>query len=151
MVLQVHAGGRKGVTLLEIAIALAVLAILLISLGASFGALGRQSEMNRQLAVVTSEVGNALSMIHTAPFEAIGQELALNGYTALGGFSYRKDLTGIPFCLSDGQVAAALLGVTGAEGSGVVMPDPLNINVTVSWTSAAGAALSRTFATVRTR
>ena len=57
---HIHAAfGRKGVTLVEIVIALSVLTILLVSLGAALGAFGRQTEMNRQLAIATSEAGNA--------------------------------------------------------------------------------------------
>ena len=150
---DVHAAfGRKGVTLFEIVIALSVLTILLVSLGAALGTFGRQTEMNRQLAIATSEAGNALSLIHTAPFDAIGQDVAQHGFVSIGNFAYRKDLAGAPSNLPDGQISMTLLGVTVDPADGAVkLPDPLTMNVTVSWTMAGGATASRTFATVRTR
>ncbi len=147
-----HVCAGRGMTLLEIVVALSMLATLLVALGASLGTLGNQSELNRQLAVVDAEVGNALSVIHTAPFDAIGQDLVGHGFVSVGNFSYRKDLGAAPSSLPNGQVTIALLGVTVNPADGtVVLPDPLGLNVTIAWDMALTSTTSRTFATVRTR
>jgi hypothetical protein len=114
--------------------------------------LGNQSEMNRQLAVVDAEVSNALSIVHTAPFETIGQELISNGFTAVGGFAYRKNLSVNPSNLPNGQITVTLVGAVAApNGGNPVLPDPLTLNVTISWDMAMSAPATRTFASVRTR
>jgi hypothetical protein len=133
-------------TLLEIMIAIVVFVMLVVSSGGILAALARQSDLNRQMAVVDSEVSNALSLIHTAPFDSIGNGLVTDGYQDLGSNVFRKDLAGDPTELTDGQLNVTLRNVTG-----VPLPDPLFIDVVISWDCPPGGLVSRQFVTVRTR
>jgi len=123
-----------------------VLTLLAATSGGLLATLARQTEINRQMAVVDSEVGNALSLVHSAPFETIDQVLASDGFVALGGYVFRKDLSGAPTRLPNGRIDVAFRNVTGPP-----LPDPLYIDVTISWDAPPAGQQTKSFAAVRTK
>ena len=137
----------SGMTLVEIMISATVLVVFVAAGGLLLGSLARQGELNHDLAVVNSEAGNALSLIHAAPFDTIATQLGNDGYTALGDYLYRKILTGGPTYLPQGSIVVTFRDVT-AEGG---LPDPMYIDVRVDWTSVRAGHQTRNFVTVRTR
>jgi Tfp pilus assembly protein PilV len=140
-----RAAGNAGMTLLETMGAVMVLSLLVAGVGGLLTALARQTELNRHMAVVNAEVSNALSLIHAAPFASIGTALANDGYTDQGGFVYRKGLAGAPFNLPNGTLDVSLRNVVGAT-----LPDPLFIDVVVTWDCPPSGTATRGFVTVRT-
>lgn len=137
---------RLGMTMIEVMLAVSVLSMLVVSTGGAMLALMRQNEFNQQLALVDSEAGNVLSLVHAAPFDSIGTELQANGFVDMGNDTYQKDLGVAPFFLPQGTVSVTYLGVAGG-----VVPDPLQLNMVVSWNRMQASPMVRTFAAVRTR
>lgn len=123
-----------------------VLTLLAATSGGLLATLARQTEINRQMAVVDSEVGNALSLIHSAPFETIDQVLAADGFADQGGYVFSKDLSGAPTRLPNGRIDVAFRNVTGTP-----LPDPLYVDVTISWDMPPAGRETRTFVAVRTK
>ena len=135
-----------GITLLDIMVGIVVLTIVVVSSGGVLAALARQGELDRQFAVVESEVSNVLSLIHAAPFDSIGADLAADGFTDLGGFSYRKGLSDSPMSLTNGY-----LEVTLRDAVDIPLPDPLYMDVTVAWDVLPDDRITKRFVAVRTR
>lgn len=140
-------GAAGGMTLIEIMITVTVLSVFVAAGGLVLASLARQGELNHDLAVVNSEVGNALALVHAAPFDSIAQELLNDGSIDLGNFTYRKILTGAPTYLPQGSVTVQFRDVS----AGGVLPDPLCIDVTAEWTNTHSGHQLRSFVTVRTR
>lgn len=133
-------------TLIEIMIAIIVLTLMAASSGGLLVALARQSELNRQMAVVNAEVSNTLSLIHAAPFDSIGADLAVDGFANQGNFVYQKNLAANPTNLSGGTLTVAF-----RNAAGIPLPDPLYVDVTITWDAPPSGQDSRSFVTVRTR
>jgi hypothetical protein len=135
-----------GMTIVETMMAVLVLTILAAAVGGLLTALARQTEINRQMAVVNSEVSNALSLIHAAPFESIGNLLVADGYVDQGGSVYRKALSAAPHNLANGALNVSFRNVTPPD-----LPDPLYIDVVIAWDCPPSGQDTRSFVTVRTR
>jgi prepilin-type N-terminal cleavage/methylation domain-containing protein len=148
---RVHGGGgkagRAGMTLLETIMAIAVITILAAGVGGLLAALARQTELNRQMAVVNSEVSNALSLVHSAPYQSIGSTLVADGYVDRGNFSYRKDLSAAPLHLASGTLDVTFRNVVAPPA----LPDPLRVDVVIRWDCPPMGQATRSFVNVRTR
>ncbi len=140
-------GAAAGMTLIEVMITVTVLSIFVAAGGLLLATLARQGELNHDLAVVNSEVGNALALVHASPFDTIAQELLSDGSIDLGNYTYRKILTGAPTYLPQGSVTVQFRDVS----VGGILPDPLFIDVTAEWTNTHSGHQVRSFVTVRTR
>lgn len=133
-------------TLLEVAVAVVVLTLMCASAGGLLVALARQSELNRQMAVVNSETSNALSLVHAAPFDSIAAELQQDGYVDQGNFVYQKSLAGVPLSLPSGTINVSL-----RNANGIPLPDPLYLDINVTWDAPPSGQEVRNYVTVRTR
>ncbi|MEM7261551.1 MAG: hypothetical protein AAF488_06130 [Planctomycetota bacterium] len=114
--------------MVEVMIAIAILATLALSTLLTLVPIGRQTRLNRELQAATHAVGDVLERIHATPFNDL-QTLYPDGQTA----SVSE--------LQDGQLTVSYDDPTA---------DPAILTLTLSWNSPQISPVTRTFTTVRT-
>lgn len=122
-------GAEGGFSLIEVAMAVALLSILTISTLLTLVPVSRQTRLNREVEAATSEVRNVLERVQSTP------------YADLLGI-YPDGATMTVDRLESGQMTVAYDDVTA---------DPLVMNLAISWESPQVGAMARTFVTVKTK
>lgn len=120
---------ERGFSLLEVAMAVALLSVLTISTLLTLVPVSRQTRLNREVQAAVSEVSNILERVHSTPY---------------------ADLTTL---YPDGSTIAVDHLDNGELTIGYEDPsaDPLLMNVTISWESPQVGPMTRTFVTVKTK
>lgn len=128
-------GAMGGVTLVELIVAVAIIAFGVVTLMAQIEASYKITNVNRETNKAMAHLQAGMEKIISTPFNDIVSKYP-NGSTI--------DMSNIePIDLMNGE----RLTVSYAD----VNADPLQITATVSWTSSDGRARTRTLTTMRTR
>jgi len=120
---------ERGISLLEVMIAVAVISLATLSATLLLVPVARQSNLRREIELANTSAKRILERIQSTPFESI-----LGTYPP----SYGETITGLP---------GGALTVTYTDPA----TDPLLIQVALTWDNAQMGTLQRTFDTVRTR
>ncbi len=123
------APGRRGLTLVEVMLAVAILTIVALSTAALVVPISRQARIGREMDVADAEVRCILEKVHALPFSTVTALYPDNAEIAVAGLRAGK------IVVSYEDVAA----------------DPLVMFVDLTWDSPNMGPMSRRFATVMTR
>ena len=125
-----HRGGRRqrGLLLVELAVAVAVLGILAISALLVMIPVGQQARLNRELSTAASAVRNVLEQVQATPFNDIVTTYPDGTVIEVGK-------------LPDGQIEVRYEDVAA---------DPLELELTIRWESSEAGPMSRSYVTVKT-
>lgn len=120
---------ESGFSLVEVTIALAVLSAATLSSLLVLVPVSRQGRISREMEVAALEARRVVDKLHAVPFTAI---------PTMYPVGYRISVSK----LTSGQIT-----VNHAEPT----PDPLEVDVTLTWNGELGEGFSRTFRTMRTK
>jgi prepilin-type N-terminal cleavage/methylation domain-containing protein len=119
---------ERGLSLLEVVIAVAILTSLTLSATLIFVPVSRQARVNREVAIANSEAKRVMEQVQSVPFKDI-TKIYPNGRQII--------ITGLP----NGKITTTYEDPT---------VDPLVMRAVISWDSPDLGSMLRTFYTVRT-
>ncbi len=124
-----RAGRRGGFTILEITVAISLMAVVALSVLLTFAPLARHSRLSKEMETAAAEVTNFLEQFQTTPYDQ-----------ALAAFPDGQVLP-VP-ALASGQVSCVYEDVDA---------DPLVLSLQLTWESPDAGTMTRDFTAVKTR